>query len=428
MNDSVKIGIIGLGYVGLPLAALLAREFQVMGYDRDVKRVESLKAGIVPISEPGLPELLQNALSSGKLTVTSNPGELGATDVKIITVGTPYDEHLDKVDFSQLLSSLSDIKNALKFGDVVMLKSTVTPGTTEGMVKDFIESIGFKVPSEIGLAFSPERMIEGRAVKDFQELPKIVGASDDRTYGVAKRILTSLGGTISRVSNATTAELVKMVDNYSRYVFLGLTNEIALMSEAIGVDVLEVISAAKRDYPRNAGILLPGPGVGGSCLNKDPFILRENMQTRGLELKMVNAAKTVNRNMPSRVAEIVSRFSNGRRSILVAGLAFKGDTDDTRYSTFEEISAILEKTGFLISYSDPYVKSPSIHNGSDIYSDLKGKDVLLLLTDHGEYKTLNLERIKELMARNPVIVDTRGIIERREAERIGFEYHGLGRL
>ena len=154
-----------------------------------------------------------------------------------------------------------------------ILKSTVPPGTTNNIVSNKIRSFGFSVPEQIWIAFSPERMIEGQALKDFTSLPKIIGASDVETSSLVAEIIGSLGGPVLQVSSIETAAMVTMVDNYSRFVFLGLTNEIALVSEKIGVDVLELISAAKYEYPRNAGLMVPGPGVGGSCLNKDPFII-----------------------------------------------------------------------------------------------------------------------------------------------------------
>ena len=421
----MKIAVIGLGYVGLPLSSLLAVKNDVVGFDVDSGKIESIRKGNIPIREPDLEKYLKSAISSGKLKVTADPSEIRDTDVKIITVGTPYNEKTDFIDYSQLESSLDLVIPYLKPMDVLILKSTVPPGTTMGMVKSRIESAGFRVPEDIGLVFSPERMIEGQAIRDFQSLPKIIGASDDRSFGITKQILSELGGKIIRVSKPETAETVKMVDNYSRYVFLGLVNELALACEKIGVDVLEVIRSAKEDYPRNAGLLIPGPGVGGSCLNKDPFILRGIMRTSGLELEMVRSAGTINTMIPNHVADLVSRYRSSG-SVTMLGVAFKSDTDDTRFTPSFTIRDDLSKKGFIVRMADPFVTGKDIYR--DPYSASEGSDILLVVTDHSDYRKIDLARLKNIMTENPLIIDTRGMIDRNIAVKHGFEYHGLGRL
>ena len=421
----MKIAVIGLGYVGLPLSSLLAVKNDVVGFDVDSGKIESIRKGNIPIREPDLEKYLKSAISSGKLKLTADPSEIRDADVKIITVGTPYNEKTDFIDYSQLESSLDLVVPYLKPMDVLILKSTVPPGTTMGMVKSRIESAGFRVPEDIGLVFSPERMIEGQAIRDFQSLPKIIGASDDRSFGITKQILKELGGKIIRVSKPETAETVKMVDNYSRYVFIGLVNELALACEKIGVDVLEVIRSAKEDYPRNAGLLIPGPGVGGSCLNKDPFILRGIMRTSGLELEMVRSASTINTMIPNHVADLVSKYRSSG-SVTMLGVAFKSDTDDTRFTPSFTIWDDLTRKGFSVRMADPFVTGKDIYR--DPYTASEGSDILLVVTDHSDYRKIDLARLKNIMTENPLIIDTRGMIDRNIAVKHGFEYHGLGRL
>lgn len=421
----MRIAVIGLGYVGLPLSSLLAVKNDVIGFDVDSVKIESIQKGDIPIREPDLKKYLKAAISSGRLKVIADPSGIKDADVKIITVGTPYNEMTDFIDYSQLESSLDLIIPLMKPMDVLILKSTVPPGTTMGMVKKRIESSGFRVPDDIGLVFSPERMIEGQAIRDFQSLPKIIGASDDRSFSITKQILSEFGGKIIRVSKPETAETVKMVDNYSRYVFLGLVNELALACEKIGVDVLEVIKSAKEDYPRNAGLLIPGPGVGGSCLNKDPFILRGVLRNSGLELEMVRSAGTVNTGMPTHVADLVSRYRSSG-SVTILGVAFKGDTDDTRFTPTFTIRDDLSMKGFSVRMADPFVGGDNIYR--DPYAASDGSGILLVVTDHSDYRRIDLARLRTVMAENPLIIDTRGMIDRNTAEKHGFEYHGLGRL
>ena len=424
----MKISIIGLGYVGLPLAGLLSRDFQVVGFDNNLEKVREVLDGHETIFEPGLSELLSQVIESGHLKITTNIGDVREADAKIITVGTPYDLDTGEIDFSQLNAALNLVIPQLKKGDTVILKSTVPPGTTNEMVKERIKSFGLNVPDDISIVFSPERMVEGQAVNDFLTLPKIIGATDERGFAIAREILSKLGGTIVRVSSPTVAEMVKMVDNYSRFVFIALTNEIALMSEKVGVDVMELIQAAKLDYPRNAGLLKPGPGVGGSCLNKDPFILQSYMRKHDLELEMVETAKSINYGMASHIVSLARSFSGSRRRVVLAGVAFKGDTDDTRFTTTYQIARELGYHGYSVVLSDPFVKTGEIKITQDIYEASSGKDFFLLITDHSDYSKIDLKKLKAVMSPNPLMLDTRAIISRHDAELAGFEYHGLGRL
>ena len=421
----LKVSVVGLGYVGLPLSSLLARRFEVIGFEVEKNKAAVIARGQIPIDEPGLHDILSEALKNQRLQVTSDPARLRETSVKVITVGTPYDEKADFVDYGQLESALDIIVPNLNIGDVVILKSTVPPGTTMGLVKNKIEASGLKVPEEIGVVFSPERMVEGQAVKDFQVLPKIIGASDERSGSIAEKVIGSLGGKIIRVSNPETAETIKMVDNYSRYVFLGLTNELALICEKIGVDVLEVIKSAKDNYPRNSGLLLPGPGVGGSCLNKDPFILRGILRKSGEELEMVKSAQSVNSHIPFHLADLISRF-RPKGQVTLLGVAFKGDTDDTRFAPSLIIKDELVKRNYRVRMTDPYVVGDGIVK--DLYGTCTGSNIIVILTDHSCYNDIDLQKLKSLAAESPMILDTRGMVDRAKAVEAGFEYHGLGRL
>jgi dTDP-alpha-D-glucose dehydrogenase len=423
-----RVCVVGTGYVGLPLAVMLSRNYPVVAFDVDREKIAQLSEGRTSQQEPGLPELLTVALRQQNVRFTSLPAELGRCDVKIFTVGTPYDSDRGGVDYSQLDRALGILGEQLARKDVIIVKSTVPPGTTEKRVGRAVSARGLRVPEDVGLVFSPERIVEGQALTDFARLPKIVGATDDRSAGVASEVLGTLGGSIRRVSSPTTAELIKMVDNYARYVFLGLTNEIALMCEKAGVDVLELIEAAKFEYPRNSGILLPGPGVGGSCLNKDPFILSSLMQKDGLPLEMVEAAARVNRMVPSHIADLVFRFAGSRRSVTLAGVAFKRDTDDTRFTPSIEIARDLRQGGFSVKLSDPYARLEGTEIERDLLTSTVGAEILLTLTDHSIYQSLELSDFKRCMAPNPLIVDTRGMFDRSLAEGLGFEYHGYGRL
>ncbi len=182
MND--RIAVIGLGYVGLPLSLLLARQFLIIGFDTDIEKIKKIKIGESPITEPGVDKLLFDKDILHNLQITHKTSQLKSAKIKIITVGTPYDSVTDYIDYSQLNEAFDLLKNNLRNGDIIILKSTVPPGTTNKIVRGRIEGYGFKVPDEIGIAFSPERMVEGQAIKDFTSLPKIIGASDSETFDI----------------------------------------------------------------------------------------------------------------------------------------------------------------------------------------------------------------------------------------------------
>jgi len=423
----LKIAIIGLGYVGLPLSALLARNFEVTGFDIDASRIKKLNAGESVLSEPGLDELLDKSISSGKLHFTNNPADIAESNLKIITVGTPYEERIDDVDYTFLDSALDILCKYVKKGDVVALKSTVPVGTTSNRVADALRKGGYKVPEDVGVVFSPERIVEGQAMRDYEVLPKVIGASDDRSYEMFAEAISTLGGKIVKVSNPETAEMIKMTDNYARFAFLGITNELALICEKVGVDVMEMIKAAKDEYPRNSGLLIPGPGVGGSCLNKDPFILKSNLKKKGLTLRTVDSAKEINYNIPKHIADLVIDFRPKAKLVAVAGVAFKGDTDDTRFTPAFPIRKELESKGMSVKFTDPFVMSVDGVT-KDIYQAAKGADAFILVADHSAYRDINLQMLKSVMGDKPLIIDARAFIKRSDAESIGFEYHGLGRL
>jgi UDP-N-acetyl-D-mannosaminuronic acid dehydrogenase len=426
MMNRYAVSVIGLGYVGLPLASLLAENHDVTGFDVDSSRINDLQNSNLPVDEPGLPEYFISGLKNKSLKLTANPHEIRKTLIKIVTVGTPYLPDKNSIDTSQLSSALEIVVPELKNGDVLLLKSTVPPGTTSGFVRERIEKQGFNVPGDIGVAFAPERMIEGQAIQDFKTLPKIIGATDDKTYSIVSELLSSLGGKIIKVSNPETAEMAKMLDNYSRYVFLALTNELALVSEKIGVDVLELINASKADYPRNSGLLLPGPGVGGSCLNKDPFILRAEMAKSSLNLKMVGCSQEVNNYMPIHVADLVKKYAGRRNNVVLLGVSFKEDTNDTRFTPCFTIEGNLKKDNFKVKLSDPFVAESNIIR--DPYEAAKDSDIIVILTKHSAYKNLDLKKLNKIMKENPLIIDTRGLFDRGTAASLGFEYHGVGRL
>lgn len=421
------VAVVGLGHVGLPLAVLLHERQPVVGLDSDRQRVRSILAGEPGIHEPGLRRALRRALRSGKLNVTSDPQEILRCRVKIVTVGTPYDRVSRRSDLSQLRSAVRAVAENLRPRDVIVLRSTVAPGTTLGEVAQTIRARRLRVPEDVGLAFSPERIIQGQALKDLRTLPKVIGATDDRSFRAAASILSQVGAAVVRVRDPTVAELVKLVDNYARYAFIAVVNELALIVPRFGASVHEVIEAARESYPRNSGLLAPGPGVGGSCLTKDPFLLSDLARNLGAPVHVVRAARVVNDSMPGKVIELTRAAAGRRRTVVIAGVAYKGNTDDTRFTPAELVARGLQRQGFTLRFADPLVRSWSLGPvGPSIYSEARGSGVVVLLADHDHFRALNLRQLASVMQARPVLVDARNLISPAAAHSAGFRLVKLG--
>jgi UDP-N-acetyl-D-mannosaminuronic acid dehydrogenase len=431
-------GIVGLGHVGLPLATLLTvRGFNVVGYDCDEKKVLQIRRGDPTFYEPSLEKLLQEALLTNRMYLTSEQASLVQVDVPIITIGTPWDDAKHRPDFSQLDLAVDTLGRNLRRGSVVILKSTVPPGTTEKMVIPRLESLsGLELREDFGVAFSPERMIEGQAISDYQTLPKIIGAVDERSYEIASAVLGTLGGAILRVSSLRSAEMVKMLDNYNRDGSIALINQFALICMVASVDVLEVIRAAQFEYPRNKGLLIPGGGVGGSCLNKDPWILSHFAHEHGVDTDLISAFRSVNSNMPIEVVRVakavIGRLGLKTTRILVAGLAFKGGTDDTRYSPGIIVCRELSKLGHEVIASDPYLRAaqgldPKTAFVPDILQAAAECRLAIFVADHDLYRNLDLRLLKKTMGTPAGLVDARHVIDPVQALSLGFDFEGIGR-
>ena len=434
-ND-LAVGVIGLGHIGLPLASLLANGgITVVAYDVDSNRVKQVKAGSPGFHEPGLEQLLRDALQTGCMLVTDEEASLAAVEVPMITIGTPWNEREGIIDLSQLDFAVKTLGRNLRKGAVVVLKSTVPPLTTEGRVAPQLQSIsGMTVGRDFGIAYSPERMIEGQAIQDYKTLPKIIGATDDRTYEKASAVLSALGGKILRVSSPRAAEMVKMLDNYNRDSSLALINQFAVLCMAAGVDVLEIIRAAKLDYPRNAGLLIPGGGVGGSCLNKDPWILSYFGQQHDVDVQFIHTVRAINSNMPMQVVRLaqrmIARLGLTTARLVVAGLAFKSGTDDTRHSPGVVVCKELSKLGHEIVASDPYVKSVE---GLDLSIDQNlieaatGANIIIFMTDWNEYRGLDLRLLRQRMLSSAGFIDARHVLDPTRVLSLGFDFEGIGR-
>jgi len=393
--------------------------------------VDRITSGSPPIFEEGLPEIMGRSVRSGRLTASTTPDEaLSKASVIIITVGTPVSRDRKPV-LGHLDSAVRDVGRNLPHGSIVVLKSTVPPLTTENMVRPLLEELsGLVAGRDFGLAFVPERTVEGRAVQEFLTLPKIVGGIDQRSTRVASAFFSQLGGRIVPVSKPRTAETAKLFDNIYRDVNIALANELAMLCEHIGVDAIEAIGAANKDYARTH-LLSPGPGVGGSCLTKDPYILLHSAGAAG-DGRLIRTARSVNDGMPGHVVSMVEEaLGSAHRGIrgakiAILGYTFKGDTDDTRNTPVAEILRVLVDSGAEPAIFDPHVKEGVPGNVASLEEAVHEADCVVVSTDHQEFKSLTLSQMLSSAKSPLVVVDTRHLIDPIEASAKAI-YRGVGR-
>jgi UDP-N-acetyl-D-glucosamine dehydrogenase len=393
-NRQARVGIIGLGYVGLPLAIELARAgLQVTGIDTDAQRVKALNAGrsfIPDVSDA----TLASAVGPGLLAATSDYAVLREMDAVIICVPTPLGKSKDP-DISYVVSAVDGIMQHAHTDMLVVLESTTYPGTTEELLLPRILSAGYKVGENFFLAFSPERTDPANRRFGVRNTPKVIGGVTPRCARVAETLYRCAIDEIVPVSSPGTAEMVKLLENTFRAVNIGLVNEMALICDKLGLDIWEVIEAASTK-PYGFMPFYPGPGLGGHCLPIDPLYLSWKLKTLHYNARFIELADDVNTGMPRHVVERVTEALNAHRKavngsrILVLGVAYKRDVNDVRESPAFEIIETLMSKGGRVSYHDPYVPhlahdSFALDSISLDEAALSAFDCVVVVTDHSTY-------------------------------------------
>ncbi len=407
---TARIGIIGLGYVGLPLAVEFAKEgFTVTGIDLDRRRVRGVNSGrsyILDVPSEDLRQLRRRR----RLSATSSFNVLSSQDAVIICVPTPLRKTREP-DMSYILSATKEIAQRVHRGMLIVLESTTYPGTTDEVVRPALEAKGLKVGTDICLAFSPERIDPGNLTYTTRTIPKVVGGTTPRCTKLAAALYGTAIHRVVPVSGTKTAEMAKLLENTFRAVNIGLVNEIALICDRLGVNVWEVIEAA-RTKPFGFMPFYPGPGIGGHCIPSDPMYLAWKVRVHGFEARFIELATQINGSMPEHVVNKVAEALNDRRTalkgstVLLLGLAYKPDVGDTRDSPAYDVARLLEARGARVIYHDPFVPAATL-NGRKARSAMltaalvKGSQAVVLLTNHS---TVDYALI---LKHAQVIVDTR---------------------
>jgi UDP-N-acetyl-D-glucosamine dehydrogenase len=387
-------GIVGLGYVGLPLAVELAKAgYRVLGFDISERVVEGLNDGRSHVKDVTDAQL-QEALVAGRFEATTDMARLGEPDAVSICVPTPLSKFKDP-DVSYIVAATDAVKRTLRRGQAIILESTTYPGTTREILQPALESTGLKVGTDFFLAFSPERVDPGNPIWQTHNTPKVVGGITDTCTRVAVALYQPAIGTLVPVSTTEAAELVKLLENTFRSVNIGLVNEMAIVCDKLGVNVWEVIDAASTK-PFGFMKFLPGPGLGGHCIPIDPHYLAWKMRGLNYKTRFIDLAGELNTEMPlfwvRKVVEALNQQGRAVKgaAVLVLGVAYKRDIDDIRESPALDIIRLLEGQGARVAYSDPHVPCFS-ENGHEYRSvpltqqSVRAADCVMIVTDHSDF-------------------------------------------
>ncbi|MGE0359253.1 MAG: nucleotide sugar dehydrogenase [Vicinamibacterales bacterium] len=413
-DKEARIAIIGLGYVGLPLAVEFAKAgFHVIGYDVDAAKTAALNVGTSYI--PDVPTAdVAACVAAGRLVATTDPAALADVDVIDICVPTPLRKTKDP-DMSFVVQAVEVTAKVLRPGQLVILESTTYPGTTDEVVKTTLEAEGLRAGEDFHLAFSPERVDPGNPTYQTRNIPKVVGGVNEASTRAAQALYGSIIETIVPVSSTRVAEMVKLLENTFRAVNIGLVNELALMCGRMGIDVWEVIDAAKTK-PFGFMAFYPGPGLGGHCIPIDPYYLSWKAKQSGFEARFIELAGQVNGAMPEYVVSRVTDALNTARKAVngalvhVVGVAYKRDVDDMRESPALDVIELLKRRGATVSYTDPFV--PVLRHGPVDLASVTldqavaaGCDCAVIVTDHSTFDYPAIAR------RFPLVVDTRNALK-----------------
>lgn len=428
-DRSAKIGIIGQGYVGLPLAMAFAKEFVVFGYDVHSGMVKLLQAGKSHIQDV-TNEQLTRCLDKTYFP-TSNPENLNHCDFLIICVPTPLSE--DKIpDLGYIKRACATIKTVLHAGQFVILESTTYPGTTDEVMVPILEETGLIAGIDFGAAYSPERVDPGNKQFPIDKVPTVVGGINAECTEIAAALYGSVVERIVPVRDAKTAEAVKMIENIFRNINIALVNEMALIFERMGINTWEVIAAAATK-PYGFMSFYPGPGIGGHCIPLDPYYMSYRAKKFGFIPRFIETSGEINEFMKMHVVNLVERGLSrvGKRvygaKVAVMGLAYKKNINDPRESPAIKIIEELTNLGADVRVYDPFV--PSLATKAGVFSSvgsideaLAGAECAVFLIDHDAFREISVETAKGLMA-SPVIVDGKNLFKDRE----GIVYMGVGK-
>jgi UDP-N-acetyl-D-glucosamine dehydrogenase len=419
-DKRARVGVVGLGYVGLPLATEFARNgFHAIGFEVDERKAATINSGETYIGDVDS-NLVKELVDAGRLRATTDFDQLKDCDAIIICVPTPL-RKTKEPDVSFILAAAEEIKKRLRRGQLVILESTTYPGTTDEVLLPMFQETGLKLDEDFLLAFSPERVDPGNAEFQTHNIPKVVGGVTDDSTEAAANLYSQIVKDVHSVSSARVAEAAKLLENTFRAVNIGMANEMARLCYALNIDTWEVIRAAATK-PFGFMPFYPGPGIGGHCIPLDPHYLSWKARQHGFDSRFIGLAEEVNSRMPEHVVQLVSdglnddrKSMNGAR-VLVLGVAYKRDIDDVRESPALSIIDRLRSKGCEVRYHDPFVRQIRFDDahteggGAPLSSvdltdeEIQTADCLIIVTDHSQ---VDYQHVVDLA---PLVVDTRNAL------------------
>jgi len=431
----MKIGVVGLGYVGQTLAVVLADVgFKVYGTEKNEKILKNIKNGCSHVKEPRINLLLKKHL--GRNLFVEKPEETYNNkdiDAFVICVGSPIDKKTKRPRLEIVERAIDEIKDYIRPGQIVILRSTIPVGTTRNIVKPILEKSGLKAGKDFYLVFAPERTIEGDAIRELRTLPQIIGGINEESVDQASKILRRVSPTVISVSSLEAAELIKLLDNSYRDVRFAYANEIAKYCEKAGLDAFEIIRSANQGYKRN-NIPVPSPGVGGMCLTKDPYILMKCAEDVGETVELVTKARKINEVMPKRIVENLKKErSLENKRVLIIGFAFKGqpETNDIRASpTLDLIEHLKNEKAIIFGYDpaveDWKIKELGVKHVESIEEGLNDADIAIFMTNHKSFSDIDMRELFPKMKKDAIVYDGWGLFKKHDIEELTLRYKGVG--
>lgn len=415
-----KICIIGLGYIGLPTAAMFASNgHKVVGVDINNKVIKALEKGEVIIEEPYLKNIVGQEVASGNLLASKVPQE---ADAFIIAVPTPITKD-KKADMDLVKKATESILPCLRKGNIVVLESTSPTGTIKNLIIPILKKKGLKIGEELYVGYCPERVLPGNILFELVDNNRIIGGVNRKSAEKIKELYQAFVKGEIYFTDTTTAEMCKLVENTYRDVNIAFVNELSIICENIGANVWEVIKLCNK-HPR-INIHQPGPGVGGHCLAVDPWFLVEKSPNLA---RIIKLARETNDSMPQFIfnkIENLLKNIKGIKKVTILGITYKANIDDTRESPIINLISLLEKGDYKISVVDPYVKEFR-YKLEKVTDAAEGSDLLVLAVNHKDFEALDFEALAKKM-RNKIILDTRNYFNKNIVENKGFKYYLLGK-
>lgn len=405
------ICIIGLGYVGLPIAEAFSRYFQVIGYDTDKKKLKNL--------------YLHH--SNCNLSLTADPKQIKSADVIIIAVPSPITKS-KQPDLSHIIDATKTVSKNMKSDCIVILESTVYPGVTEEIVKPILEKSGFQCGTDFKLSFCPERINPGDADHTIDKITKVVSGIDEETTNTVAQLYGKICAAVFKAKNIRTAEAAKVIENIQRDLNISLMNELSIIFDRIGLNTKDVLEAADTKW--NFHRYSPGL-VGGHCIPVDPYYLVHKAKESGYHPQVILAGRSINDYMPKHVCDMTVRALNNYNKkmrdshVLIMGIAYKENVSDTRETPVVNLISELRSYGIKITVFDPLVNNIQRQFGVKAIKrldQLEKIDCLILAVYHNEFRSITLDKIKAFMKDNPILVDVRGAFNREDAINMGFNY------